>query len=221
MYCWYQSNFKRRPARLAVRPQEPKAVACSKSICGCSLSALCQFSLSFHNKQTDFSRLNCGQSDPMRKGHMARRKLTNEERHFRRIGSGIPFSRWWPAIAIFVGVVIAVSNAQYVATCTGIPLGEYSGPRSARIAMLFAYPRSPYLLREGLYGWLTFLSLWGPWPFAILNWRWARRQRKFWDGERLREAKRPNGKRAAKAYDQDSPLSPPETAVIADLSPIH
>lgn len=69
--------------------------------------------------------------------------------------------------------------------------------------MLFAYPCSPYLLREGVEGWLVFLGLWAPWPFAFVNWRWARRQRKFWDGERSREAERRKAKRDAKMLDLD------------------
>ncbi|WP_427964873.1 hypothetical protein [Altererythrobacter sp.] len=139
----------------------------------------------------------------MRKAPMGRRRLTDEERHFRKIGSGIPFSRWWPAAAIVFGVLIAALNADYVATCTGIPLDEYSAQRSARIAILFAYPCSPYLLHDGVEGSLVFLSLWAPWPFAIVNWRWARRQRKFWDGERSREAERRKAKRDAKTLDHD------------------
>jgi hypothetical protein len=134
---------------------------------------------------------------------MRRRSLTDEERHFRKIGSGIPISRWWPAVAVFVGFFIAALNADFIETCTGIPLDEYSARRSARIAMLFAYPCSPYLLREGVEGWLVFLSLWAPWPFAFVNWRWARRQRKFWDGERSREAERRKAKRDAKMLDRD------------------
>src|SRR3989344_6888410 len=134
---------------------------------------------------------------------MARRMLTDEERHFRKVGSGIPLSRWWPAIAIFIGVLIAVLNPQFVANCTGLPLDEYSARRSARIALLVAYPCSPYLLREGLAGWLMFAFLWTPWPFAFVNWRWAKRQRRFWDGERLKEAERRQAKREAKALDNE------------------
>jgi len=134
---------------------------------------------------------------------MGRRSLTDEERHFRKIGSGIPFSRWWPAPAIFLGVLIAALNADYIATCTGIPLDEYSARRSANISMLFAYPCSPYLLHDRVEGWLVFLCLWAPWPFAFVNWRWARRQRKFWDGERSREAERRKAKRDAKTLDHN------------------
>ena len=139
----------------------------------------------------------------MRKVGMVRRKLTDEQRRFRREGSGIPFTRWWPAVAIFCGVLVAALNYQFVATCTGIPLDEYSARRSARIAMLFAYPCSPYLLRDGLDGWLIFLSLWAPWPFVFFNWRWARRQREFWRGERLREEERRKAKRATKVLDSE------------------
>ncbi len=44
-----------------------------------------------------------------------------------------------------------------------------------------------------------FAFLWTPWPFAFVNWRWAKRQRRFWDGERLKEAERRKAKREAKA----------------------
>jgi len=134
---------------------------------------------------------------------MRRRKLTGEERHFRKIGAGIPFSRWWPAVAIFIAVLFAALNSHYVETCTGIPLEQYSARRSGQIAMLFAYPCSPFLLRDGVEGWLIFLCLWAPWPFAFVNWRWANRHRKFWDGERLREADRRKKKREAKTLDND------------------
>jgi hypothetical protein len=134
---------------------------------------------------------------------MGRRKLTNEERNFRRIGSGIPFSRWWPAAAIFVGLLVAALNPNFVATCTGMPLHEYSARQSAKIAMFLSYPCSPYLLREGTVGWLVFVGLWAPWPFAFLNWRWAKRQRRFWDGNRLREAERRKAKRDAEMFQSE------------------
>ena len=63
--------------------------------------------------------------------------------------------------------------------------------------MLFAYPCSPFLLRGGIGSWLIFVSLWMPWPFAIVNWRWAKRQRRYWNNVRLREAERRRAKREA------------------------
>jgi hypothetical protein len=127
---------------------------------------------------------------------MARRKLTDEERYFKRIGTGIPFSRWWPAAAIFGGLLVAPFYPHFVATCTGLPLHEYRPRQATQIAMFLSYPCSPYLLREGNIGWLIFMGLWVPWPFAVANWRWATRQRRFWDGERLREAERRKARKA-------------------------
>ena len=132
---------------------------------------------------------------------MGRRNSTDEEQHFRKIGSGIPFSRWWPAAAIFLGVLIAALNADYIEACTGFPLEDYSARRSTIIAILFAYPCSPYLLHGGVEGWLVLLGLWAPWPIAFLNWRWARRQRNFWDGERSREAERRKARHNANMLD--------------------
>jgi predicted nucleotidyltransferase len=63
------------------------------------------------------------------------------------------------------------------------------------------YPCSPYLLHGGVEGWVVFLGLWAPWPIAFLNWRWARRQRNFWDGERSREAERRKARHNANMLD--------------------
>jgi hypothetical protein len=132
---------------------------------------------------------------------MARRKLTDEERLFRKIGSGIPFSRWWPVVAIFIGFIFASLNSQFVATCTGINFDDIGSRGTSITVMLFAYPCSLYLLRDGLEGGLLFLGLWLPWPFAFVNWRWAKRQRRFWNNERLREQERRKAKREAAALE--------------------
>ncbi len=134
---------------------------------------------------------------------MARRKLTNEERLFRKVGSGIPFSRWWPVFAIFFVLFLASLNSQFVSTCTGLNLDDMGSRRATRTVMLFAYPCSLHLLRDGLEGWLIFLGLWLPWPFAFVNWRWAMRHRRFWNGERLREQERRKTKHEAVALDEE------------------
>lgn len=62
--------------------------------------------------------------------------------------------------------------------------------------LLSTYPCSPYLLGEGMIGWLLFIALWAPWPVAFVNWRWAKRQRKFWNEIRERETERRKAKRS-------------------------
>lgn len=61
--------------------------------------------------------------------------------------------------------------------------------------MLLAYPCSPFLIGGDEWGWFLLALLWLPIPFAVLNWRWAKRQRAFWNEIRLREAKRRDAKR--------------------------
>lgn len=128
---------------------------------------------------------------------MERHKLTDEERQFRKIGAGIPFSRWWPAALVVIGLLIAGLNPQFIANCTDMRVDEQSPRQSARFALFLAYPCSPFLLREGSIGWLNFAVLWAPLPFGIINWRWTRRHRRFWNGERLKEKEQRNAKRQA------------------------
>lgn len=134
---------------------------------------------------------------------MARRKLTEEERKFRRIGPGIPFSRWWPAALILIGVLFATINPQFVANCTGVSLEQRGGRQTATVALLLAYPCSPYLLREGFFECLTFVLLWAPLPLAFINWRWSRRHERFWDGERLKDVERRKRRRQAKQSESE------------------
>ena len=129
---------------------------------------------------------------------MARRKLTEEERKFKRIGPGMPFSRWWPAAMVLVGLLFAIFNHQFVANCTGVSLEQRGGRQQATFALLLAYPCSPYLLHEGIVEFLTFVLLWAPLPLVLINWRWSRRHQRFWDGERLKEAERRKRRRQAK-----------------------
>ena len=132
---------------------------------------------------------------------MARRKLSDEERHFRRVGSGIPFSRWWPALAILLAAIVVAASTNVVLECTGLAL-EGRGRGKAAVEMLLIYPCSPFLLRDGVTGWFWFALLWMPLPFAVVNWRWAGRQRGYWNEVRLREAERRKARRVAAKIDQ-------------------
>ncbi|MBA4763741.1 hypothetical protein [Sphingomonas sp.] len=117
-------------------------------------------------------------------------RLTDEERSFRKIGAGVPFGRFWHFPAILIALILAGSTVpDLYLNCTGNPIdgGRKAG---AAIRMALTYPCSPYLLREGLWGWLLFAGLWLPIPFALINLFWQRRHRAFWDRVRARERER-------------------------------
>lgn len=139
----------------------------------------------------------------MQYADMARPKLTEEERKFRTIGAGTPVSRWWPAALVLIGVLFAMFSPQFVANCTSGSLEQHGGRQKATVALLLAYPCSPYLLREGFFECLTFVLLWAPLPLAFINWRWSRRHRRFWDGERLKDVERRKTKRQAKRSESE------------------
>ena len=132
---------------------------------------------------------------------MVRSKLPDEERHFRRMGAGIPFSRWWPALAILLSPIVVMVSTNVVFECTGLAL-EGSGRGKAAVEMLLIYPCSPFLLRDGVTGWLWLALLWMPLPFAVVNWRWAARHRRYWDAVRLREAERRKARSVAAKTEQ-------------------
>lgn len=101
-------------------------------------------------------------------------RLTDEERSFRKIGAGVPFGRFWHFPAILIALILAGSTVpDLYLNCTGNPIdgGRKAG---AAIRMALTYPCSPYLLREGLWGWLLFAGLWLPIPFALINLFWQR-----------------------------------------------
>ena len=133
---------------------------------------------------------------------MVRRKLSDEERSFRKMGAGIPFSRWWPAAAILLAAIVVAASTSVVLECTGLDLESRHGPRKGALEMLLIYPCSPFLLRGGMAEWLWFALLWIPVPFAVMNWRWAGRHRKYWHEVQLREAERRKERRAAAKAEQ-------------------
>jgi hypothetical protein len=141
---------------------------------------------------------------------MARRKLTDEERHFRKIGTGIPFSRWWPVLAIVLALIV-LGTPQLFLDCVGLPLDSH-GRRIAALKMLLLYPCSPFLLRGGLTDWLSFALLWMPLPFAVVNWRWAARQRRYWNKVRRREAQLRKAKASANKSEQMTASHPSDDA---------
>lgn len=120
------------------------------------------------------------------------------------MGSGIPFSRWWPAPAMLLAAIIVAVTSNVLLDCTGLTL-EARGRGRLRntLGMLLAYPCSPFLLRGGAADWLLFALLWIPMPFAVVNWRWATRQRRYWNEVRRREAERRKAKRTADKEEQD------------------
>jgi hypothetical protein len=141
---------------------------------------------------------------------MGRRKLSDEERRFRKMGSGIPFSRWWPALAMLIAAAVVPAVSNLLVDCTGFTL-DIHGRRNP-FPMLLAYPCSPFLLRGGATGWLLFALLWVPLPFAVVNWRWATRHRRYWDEVRRREAERRKAKRAADKEPRNDHESPSSAA---------
>lgn len=125
-------------------------------------------------------------------------RLTDEEREFRREGRGIPFSRWWPFLAIFVaGILAPTATPDFIALCTGYPL-EVRGKGVAAIRLLLTVPCSPFLFAGGPWGWMLFLGIWMPVPFAVVNWRWAKRSNAYWAKVSQRDNERRRLKRAEK-----------------------
>jgi hypothetical protein len=139
---------------------------------------------------------------------MRRRKLSDEERGFQKLGSGIPLSRWWPVLAaLLAALIVAATTSHLFLDCAGIPL-ESRGRGIAGLKMLLAYPCSPLLLGSGMADWPKFALLWAPVPFAVVNWRWAARQRRYWNRVRLREAERRKAKRRADKAGQNDGSQP-------------
>ncbi|MFL9842508.1 hypothetical protein ABS767_16175 [Sphingomonas sp. ST-64] len=129
-------------------------------------------------------------------------RLTDEERRFRKIGAGIPFGRFWHIPAIGLALILAGSTVRDLyLNCTGHPI-EGGRKAGAAIRMALTYPCSPYLLREGVWGWLLFVALWVPIPFAIVNLFWQRRHRAYWAKVRARERERRRQRRAERRRQQ-------------------
>ena len=136
-----------------------------------------------------------------------RRRLTREEREIRQ-GSGIPFTRWWPIPAIFLALGWAAFDSMLFVRCLGDPL-QYGGRGGAVIRMLVAIPCSPLLLRGPSSGWLLFAAIWVSVLFAVRNYRWAKRQRAYWNGVRAREQERRAAKAEARRNSLDGENGPP------------
>lgn len=130
-------------------------------------------------------------------------RLTDEERSFRKIGAGIPFGRWWPLSTVVIAVMLASFTVpDLYMNCTGRAV-EGGGKGGALIRMALAVPCSPYLLREGFWGWTLFLAMWGPLPFAVVNWFWQKRHRAYWDRVRARERERRRLRREERRKQKD------------------
>jgi hypothetical protein len=134
-----------------------------------------------------------------------RRRLTKEEREIRR-GSGIPFSRWWPVVPIFLAILVISTERQLFIDCIGNPIDGRS--RFAAVVRAVAgVGCSPLLLRGSPADWLVLTALWIPVPFAVRNWRWAKRSKAYWDPIRQRQNERRKQlraeRRAAKSEEKE------------------
>jgi hypothetical protein len=114
-------------------------------------------------------------------------KLTEEERTFRKNGAGIPLLRALPAVVIIISICVAATNPLIWNECLGSDEAPHYRGKAGLIAATLTVPCSPYLLKGDVGSWLTFAGMWLPVPLAIVNWRWSRRLRRYWDKVRLRE----------------------------------
>ena len=91
-----------------------------------------------------------------------------------------------------------IREPQIFEACLGAAL-DGRGRGNAAIRLAAIGPCSPYLLRGAPLEWLLFTAMWAPLPFAILNWRWAKRHKAYWAGVRAHEQARRAEKRAERA----------------------
>jgi hypothetical protein len=126
---------------------------------------------------------------------MMREPSRSEEREIQR-SRGIPISRFWPILVMLGVESCLLFDLSLFERCLGMPIED---GRGAGIAVfLLTLPCSPYLLSGSWFERTLFIALWLPVPFAVLNYRWARRHEAHWDKVRLREAERRKERRLAK-----------------------
>ena len=131
-------------------------------------------------------------------------RLTDEERSFRKNGAGVPFGRFWAFPAMVIALMFtSFTFPDLFTTCTGRSL-DHASKASALISMVMSVPCSPYLLREGFWGWTLFLAIWVPVPFGIINWFWQKRHRAYWDQVRARERERRKLRREERRKQKES-----------------
>lgn len=132
---------------------------------------------------------------------LMRRRLTKEECEIRR-GRGTPFSRWWPLAVMLLAVGLISQDLSLFKRCLGNPI-EVSGRGGAAVRMLAAVPCSAFLLRGSPWDLLLIAGLWLPLPFAVVNRRWQRRHKEYWDKVRFREAQRRSDTRSSRTRARD------------------
>jgi hypothetical protein len=126
-----------------------------------------------------------------------RRRLTPEEREIRE-SRGIGLKRFWAFPTLLLIIAFVAADTDLFVRCIGDPIeGNGRGRGAAAIRMALVLPCSPYLLTGSLSHVLKFVALWLPVPFMVLNWRWAKRHKAYWDTVRAREKER-RAERAAK-----------------------
>jgi len=108
---------------------------------------------------------------------------------------------------VVIGIMIAAFDEPLFQRCLGEPL-EIGGRGGAMIRMAVAEVCSPMMLRGSAGEWLLFALLWAPIPFAVLNWRWAKRHTAYWNGVRQRETERRAEKQRAKIAARKSESDP-------------
>lgn len=133
-----------------------------------------------------------------------RRRLTPEEKEIRE-GRGISLKRFWAFPALVLIIAIAAADTDLFVRCVGDPMELHRRNRLvAAIRMALVMPCSPYLVTGSLTQFLTFLALWLPVPFMVINWRWTKRHKAYWDEVRAREKRR----RSEQAKQRESGLPP-------------
>ena len=134
-------------------------------------------------------------------------RLSDEERSFRKGGSGLPISRWWPFVVIFISAALAGTDPILLHNCLGIDATPNHSGKAALFFAAAAVPCSPVLFRGGLWQWVMFFGIWAPVPLAVINWRWSKRNGVYWARVRARERELRKLRRKAKTAAGKSELS--------------
>ncbi len=90
---------------------------------------------------------------------------------------------------------------HFLERCTGanLPTPHRRDVIGFVIRLVAAVPCSPRLLAGPATHWALFVGQWGPLPFVVINFFWAKRHKAYWDDIRAREKARRAEKRATKA----------------------
>src|SRR5262245_29498467 len=123
------------------------------------------------------------------------RRLTSSEREIRS-SAGISLTRFWPFAAMFLADSMMSFDDQLFRQCIGHSI-ESSGRLAAAVRLATAIPCSPYSFYGPISEQIAFVVFWGSIPFAILQIRWMKRHRAYWDSVRAREKIRRAERRSA------------------------